>query len=85
MLFGTWRRRHPDEPGADEMLREQFFAASRACLRASPLGKRHGWGLHFDSAGRVALLDRDSDLYRRAEAGDLPGVTVRRALRTTRR
>src|SRR5947209_4913418 len=35
---------------------EEFFGKSRACLRASTLPKKNGWGLHFDAAGRVALV-----------------------------
>ncbi|MBT2485174.1 MULTISPECIES: DUF6157 family protein [unclassified Microbacterium] len=34
---------------------ERFFAKDQACLRASPLGKRYGWGTHHDADGRVAL------------------------------
>ena len=84
VLYGTWRQQHPEGPGEDADLRERFFAIPRACLRASPLGKRHGWGLHFDAEGRVALHGRDSELYRAAETGELPGVTVTRAMRSKR-
>ncbi|MGH3429532.1 MAG: DUF6157 family protein, partial [Mycobacteriales bacterium] len=36
-------------------VRADFYARSRACLRSSDLGKRYGWGIHADSAGRLAL------------------------------
>ncbi len=84
VLFGTWRRQNPDAGGDDDVLRIEYFAVPRACLRASPLGKRHGWGLHFDPDGRVALHARDRDLYRAAEAGELPGTKVTRAMRSKR-
>lgn len=45
--------------------REEFFSRPMACLRASPLGKTLGWGLHFDAEGRVALVARDSADYER--------------------
>lgn len=45
-------------------LQARFFEAPRACLRASPLPKRFGWGLHFDRRGRVAVYGVDSDGYR---------------------
>lgn len=48
-----------------EKSREDFFAKPQACLRASPLVKQYGWGLHHDGEGRVALVDPQSDAYRR--------------------
>jgi len=32
-------------------MRKEFFGKSRACLRASTLPKKYGWGLHFDAEG----------------------------------
>lgn len=43
--------------------REKFFSKGQACLRASPLSKRYGWGIHHDSEGRVALFGRETDGY----------------------
>ena len=44
---------------------EQFFSKSQACLRASPLPKTYGWGIHFNSEGKGALVARESAEYRR--------------------
>ena len=44
--------------------REAFFAKPQACLRASPLVKQFGWGIHHDAEGRVALLAIESEAYR---------------------
>lgn len=62
--------------------REAFFAKSRACLRASPLGKRYGWGLHHDSDGKVALVPLGSERYA-ALAAD-PALAQTRAMRSKR-
>lgn len=43
----------------------EFFARPQACLRASPLPKTYGWGLHFDATGRVALYAVESPEYKR--------------------
>lgn len=43
--------------------RGTFFATGQACLRASPLVKRYGWGLHHDAEGRVALVPVESTEY----------------------
>jgi hypothetical protein len=45
--------------------RAAFFAKPQACLRASPLVKRFGWGVHHDGDGRVALLGVEREGYRR--------------------
>lgn len=60
----------------------EFFAQSRACLRASSLPKRYGWGIHFDSEGRIALYPMESDEYQRL-AGDA-ALTQLLAMRSKR-
>ncbi|OCA87617.1 hypothetical protein A8F94_07090 [Bacillus sp. FJAT-27225] len=51
-----------DSPNLEE-LREQFFAKSRACFRASPLVKKYGWGIHYNEDGLIALYNSGSDEY----------------------
>ncbi len=46
-----------------EQERELFFSKGQACLRASPLTKRYGWGIHHNEAGKVALYPMESDEY----------------------
>lgn len=62
--------------------RDAFFSRGQACLRASGLGKRFGWGIHADAAGRVALYAVDSERYRAFERD--PNVAQTRAMRTKR-
>ena len=45
--------------------RKQFFSKGQACMRASPLTKRYGWGIHNDHEGKIALVARESEDYRR--------------------
>lgn len=59
LLYETHRAR------GGEKSREEFFARPQACLRASPLVKQFGWGIHHDSDGRVALVDPQGATYRR--------------------
>jgi hypothetical protein len=88
VLFETWLRRRPDagELAEDEraVLREAFFATPQACLRASPLPKKYGFGLHFDADGRAALCPVESEEYARLSAGPA-GVKVVKAMRSARR
>ena len=91
VLFEVWMARQGDagnlavdELAPDEIaqLRSDFFAKGQPCLRASPLTKSHGWGVHFDAEGRAALVAMESDEYRRCQQdGDL---TQLKAMRTKR-
>ena len=54
VLFTVWADRQEIPEGERAEAREAFFAKSQACLRASPLGKKFGWGVHADAQGRVA-------------------------------
>ena len=75
-----------DHPGLadDEVarLRQAFLAKPTACLRASPLPKRYGWGIHFDADGNAAAYAVESEEYQRL-SGD-PALTQLRAMRSKR-
>ena len=78
---GRAARCEGDEEGAQPRAGE-FFSRGQACLRASSLGKRFGWGVHADAEGRVALYAVDSKRYQ-ALAAD-PKLAQTRAMRTKR-
>lgn len=44
---------------------EQFFSKGQACLRASPLTKRYGWGVHNDKDGKIALYGIETPEYQK--------------------
>lgn len=67
---------------ADE-IRTKLFAKSYPCMRASPLPKKFGWGVHHDAKGRIALYGAESDEYRRFAKG-VDGVAVFNAMRSKR-
>ncbi|GHD42215.1 hypothetical protein D9V29_01210 [Mycetocola manganoxydans] len=58
---------HATRSGIPDADREEawasFFAKDQACLRASPLAKRYGWGFHHDAEERVALVALGTDEY----------------------
>lgn len=64
------------------LVRDAFFSRGQACMRASPLGKRFGWGVHADAQGRIAIYAVDSERYQ-ALASD-PDITQVRAMRSKR-
>jgi len=43
--------------------REEFFLRGQACLRASPLSKTYGFGIHFDSNGKIAIYGMETPEY----------------------
>ena len=65
------------------MFWKEFFGKSRACLRASSLPKRYGWGLLFDEAGKVSLVPMESEQYK-ALSKKSSGVTLLKAMRNQR-
>jgi len=67
---------------ARSLARAEFFSRGQACLRASSLGKRFGWGIHADAEGRVAIYAVDSKRYQ-ALAAD-PKLAQTRAMRSKR-
>jgi len=60
-----------------------FFARPQACLRASPLVKKHGYGLHHNSEGQVALIPMESAHYAQLLADS--SVVKRLGMRSSRR
>ena len=66
------------EPAA----RKAYFSVPHACLRASALAKRYGWGFHFDDKGRVALVAVESPRYR--ELSQDPSIEQTNGMRSKR-
>lgn len=85
VLFAVYADRH-DIPEADRpAARAAFFSKGQACLRASDLPKKFGWGVHADGQGRVALVAVESPAYAELAAGRGPAgapVTVVPAMRS---
>lgn len=63
VIFGIFAERNDVSASEFETEKEKFFSKGQACLRSSPLGKRYGWGFHFDEEGRVAAYPRESKEY----------------------
>ncbi|MBC2024650.1 hypothetical protein HCJ73_10370 [Listeria booriae] len=75
--------RHKEIPESErEVEKEAFFAKSQACMRTSPLGKKYGWGLHFNEDGYVKLVAVESDEYQ--EFANQKDLTITRAMKSKR-
>jgi Family of unknown function (DUF6157) len=62
---------------------DELFSRSHACMRASSLTKRYGWGVHYDEHGKMALYPLGSDEYERF-ARDTDGLKLLLAMRSKR-
>jgi Family of unknown function (DUF6157) len=63
-------------------VREQFLRKGHPHLRASPLAKRYGWGIHNNADGKVALIAVESPEYQ--QLLNDPRITKIKAFRSTR-
>ncbi len=87
VIFGVFADRKEIPVRDRGRARRVFFSKGQACLRASALGKRYGWGVHFDADGRAALYGVETPEYRalaRGRAPDRTKVVVRSAMRSRR-
>lgn len=82
VVFGVFAMRNAIPESELEAARAQFFSKGQPCLRASPLAKRYGWGIHHDADGKVALVAMESDRYHELAAD--PKLEHVKAMRSKR-
>ncbi|MEN3230156.1 DUF6157 family protein [Methylorubrum rhodesianum] len=64
LLFEVYAIRSAIGPLDRDGARTAFLSKSQACLRASPLVKMYGWGLHHDEECKVAAIGIETEEYR---------------------
>lgn len=64
LLFLVYATRHDLTEEELAQARVDFFSKGQPCLRASPLAKRYGWGVHSDAQERVAIYGCETAAYR---------------------
>lgn len=63
VLFMVFAQRKDLTQGEYEQERKAFFSKGQPCLRASPLTKRYGFGIHCDNNGKIAMYGVESKEY----------------------
>lgn len=63
--------------------RTKFFSKGQACLRASPLTKRYGWGIHNDENGKIALYGMETPEYEKYSKDE--NLKIVKAMRSSRK
>jgi hypothetical protein len=87
VLFAVYAERTQIPENKRKATRIAFFSKPQACLRASDLCKKYGWGIHHDEKGRIAIYPIASAEYATLSAGkDLSGrtIVVKSAMRSKR-
>lgn len=83
VVFSIFAEKHELLPSEYEEARNDFFSKGQPCLRASPLGKRYGFGIHYDPEGKMALYGAESEEYKRFMTD--PAVKKLKAMRTSKK
>jgi hypothetical protein len=81
VLFQVYAARNGVPEAEMEAERQRFFSKGQACMRASDLPRRYGWGVRFDEKARMALCAVDSPEYARFR--DDPALAHTKAMRST--
>ena len=77
-----YARRNDLTPNGYAEARTAFFFKGQPCLRTSPLAKTYGFGIHSNSAGKVALYGMETEQYK--EFLTDPGVKKVKAMKSAR-
>jgi hypothetical protein len=83
VLFQVFADKNDLTKSEYEDARKKFFSKGQACLRASPLTKRYGWGIHNNEKGKIALFGRETKQYQ--EFSKDKNLKVVKAMRNSRK
>lgn len=82
IIFQVYAERRNLTPDEYPEARTVFFSKGQACLRASPLTKTYGYGIHSNSEGKVALCGMETAIYRKFVADE--NTTKVKAMKSAR-
>jgi len=80
LIFETYIRHNEITGEIAQSLRDklwnELFSKPQASLSSSPLPKKYGWGLHFNEEGKIGLVARGSDEYKKYESNEAGDVKL---------
>jgi hypothetical protein len=65
VVFQVFAQRNEVSKSEWAQAKAAFFSKGQPCLRASPLPKRYGWGVHHNTEGKIAIYGCDSPEYKK--------------------
>ncbi|MGV3705193.1 MAG: DUF6157 family protein [Arcticibacter sp.] len=83
ILFQAYARKNDLTEDEYPQSREEFFSKGQPCLRASPLTKTYGFGIHCNADGKFALFGMETTPYQ-SLAND-PELRKVKAMRTSKK
>ena len=79
ILFQIFAERNDLPETEYRQAREQFFSKGQPCFRTSPLAKNYGFGVHYDSNGKIAIYGIETQEYKKLKIdGNLKKVKAMR-------
>jgi hypothetical protein len=82
VVFHCYAQKNGLSKGDLPAAREAFFSKGQPCLRASPLTKRYGFGVHSNAECKVALYGAETEEYAQMVKDD--GLIKVKAMRSKR-
>jgi hypothetical protein len=82
VLFQVLAQRKDLTPSEFSQARAEYFSKGQPCLRASPLTKRYGWGVHHNAQGKIAIYGCQTAEYKKLLADRK--LTVVKAMKSSR-
>ncbi|PWJ58645.1 hypothetical protein CLV98_10310 [Dyadobacter jejuensis] len=82
VVFMTHTLRSEGMGEESEQEKDLYFSKGRPCLRTSPLTKTYGFGIHYNSEGKMALYGVETPEYAQFVADQ--GLAKVKAMRTKR-
>ena len=83
LLFEIYAIRNQINDGQRDFERLRFFSKGQACMRASDLPKKYGWGIHYDANSKMAIYAVDSEEYSKFK--NEPNLAHKKAMRSTKK
>lgn len=83
LLFEIYAVRNQIDGSQRAFEREKFFSKGQACMRASDLPKKYGWGIHYDENAKMAIYAVDSEAY--SQFKNDPCLIHKKAMRSTKK
>lgn len=83
VVFQVYATRNDLTRSEHKAARELFFSKGQPCLRASPLTKKFGFGIHANEEGKIALYEVNSPEYQAFLKN--PDIKKVKAMRTAKK
>ncbi|MCD2425322.1 DUF6157 family protein [Niabella pedocola] len=82
VIFEVYAKKNDLTKAEYKAARTAFFSKGQACLRASPLTKRYGWGVHSNAESKIAIYGAETKEY--AQFSKNKSLKIVKAMRSSR-